>query len=293
MEYLPDLKRLLLLMAVFVPAERLLALRHEQKLFRRGWANDLVYYIVNAPIIGLSVSLIILGIIVMTEWLVPHSIRSAVASQPYWLQTLEVILLADMGFYVAHFAFHKIPWLWRFHAVHHSIEELDWLAAHRVHPVDQIITKGVSLLPVFALGFSGVAIAAFALIYGWHSILLHANVRIKFGPLRWLIASPEFHHWHHANQREAYDKNFAGQLSILDVLFRTAYMPQGRMPSRYGTDDPVPRMYLSQFMYPFLRRRRSGVANEAPPVVLGERLQVAEATDQPCKEYQGGQVSSV
>ncbi|MCB5174486.1 sterol desaturase family protein [Microvirga lenta] len=273
MEYLPDLKRLLLLVVVFVPAERLLALRPGQKLFRRGWANDLLYYVANGPIIGLGISIVVLGTIVMAEWLVPESIREAVASQPYWVQTLEVILLADVGFYVAHFAFHKIPWLWRFHAVHHSIEELDWLAAHRVHPVDQIITKGVSLLPIFALGFSGVAIAIFGLIYGWHSILLHANVKIKFGPLRWLIASPEFHHWHHANHREAYDKNFAGQLSILDVVFRTAYMPKGRMPSRYGTDDPVPHHYLSQLIYPFVRRKPRKPSENMSPVISGNSLQ--------------------
>lgn len=275
MEYLPDLKRLLLLISVFVPAERLLALRQEQKLFRRAWANDLLYYIANGPIIGFGVSIIILATIVVAELFVPESIRSAVASQPYWLQTLGVILLADIGFYAAHFGFHKIPWLWKFHAVHHSIEELDWLAAHRVHPLDQIITKGVSLLPVFALGFSGMAIATFGLIYGWHSILLHANVKVKFGPLRWLIASPEFHHWHHANQREAYDKNFAGQLSILDVVFRTAYMPRGQMPSKYGTNDPVPSTYLSQLAYPFLRRKPRKINKNLPPVLPGNDPQSA------------------
>lgn len=266
MEYLPDLKRLLLLIVVFVPAERLLAMRQGQKLFRRGWANDFLYYIANGPIIAIGVSVIVLATVVSAEWLVPAPIRRAVASQPYWLQTLEVILLADLGFYAAHVAFHKIPWLWKFHAVHHSIEELDWLAAHRVHPVDQIITKGVSLLPVFALGFSEIPIAIFGLIYGWHSILLHANIKISFGPLRWLLASPEFHHWHHANHREAYDKNFAGQLSVLDVVFRTAHMPKGRMPSRYGTNDPVPANYLSQLAYPFRQntRSRGGKPNASP-----------------------------
>jgi sterol desaturase/sphingolipid hydroxylase (fatty acid hydroxylase superfamily) len=257
MDYLPDLKRLLLLIAVFVPAERLLALRHGQKLFRRGWGNDLVYYIVNAPIIGFGLAVIIVCTIIAAEWAVPASFRSAVAGQPYWLQTTEVILLADVGFYIAHLGFHKIPWLWRFHAVHHSIEELDWLAAHRVHPIDQIITKGVSLLPVFALGFSEMAIVTFGLIYGWHSILLHSNIKVSFGPLRWVLASPEFHHWHHANHREAYDKNFAGQLAMLDVVFGTAHMPEGRMPTQYGTDDPVPHTYLAQLIYPFRRKRAS------------------------------------
>ena len=272
LQYLPDLNRLLLLVVVFVPMERLLSLRYKQKLFRRGWTNDVLYYLANGPIIGLGITVVVFGTIVMSEWLIPASIRAAVAGQPYWLQTLEVILLADIGFYVAHLAFHKISWLWKFHAIHHSIEELDWLAAHRVHPVDQIITKGVSLLPIFALGFSEVAIGIFALIYGWHSILLHANVKINFGPLRWLLASPEFHHWHHANQRAAYDKNFAGQLAILDVVFRTAYMPEGQMPTQYGTNDPVPHTYFSQLAYPFRKKRlrhQGDVTGAADPALRG------------------------
>lgn len=251
MAYLPDFGRLLLLAAVFVPLERLFALHSGQRILRRQWFNDVVYFALNGSIIGLGTTILAISTIVAAQALVPESFQQAVAGQPYWLQTLEVILLADLGFYAAHFAFHKVPFLWKFHAVHHSIEELDWLAAHRVHPVDQILTKSASLLPIFAAGFSTEAIATFAVIYGWHSILLHANVRLNIGPLRWLVASPQFHHWHHANQPEAFDKNFAGQLAILDVIFRTAYLPSGAVPVRYGTDDPVPDSYLRQLLYPF------------------------------------------
>ena len=89
------------------------------------------------------------------------------------------------------------------------------------------------------------------ILYGWQSVLIHSNVRINFGPLRWLLASPEFHHWHHSRDREARDKNFAGQLPLLDLLFGTSYMPPGRMPSKYGLDQPVPATYPAQLLYPF------------------------------------------
>jgi sterol desaturase/sphingolipid hydroxylase (fatty acid hydroxylase superfamily) len=121
-----------------------------------------------------------------------------------------------------------------------------------VHPIDQILTKGLSLLPVYALGFSTPATLLFVVLYHWQSLLIHSNVRIGFGPLRWILASPHFHHWHHANCPEALDKNFAGQLAFLDLLFGTLHMPPGRMPPRYGTEDPVPRSYLGQIAYPFL-----------------------------------------
>jgi sterol desaturase/sphingolipid hydroxylase (fatty acid hydroxylase superfamily) len=199
----------------------------------------------------LGLGLLVVAIIVIAGWLMPMSMRTAVATQPYWAQVIEMIVLSDIGFYFAHRAFHAFPWLWKFHSIHHSIEEVDWLAAARVHPVDQIVTKGCALLPVFALGFSDVAIGVYMLIYGWQSVLIHSNVRINFGPLRWLLASPEFHHWHHSNDREARNKNFAGQVPVLDYLFGTLHLPSGRKPTKYGLDQPIPQTYAAQLLYPF------------------------------------------
>jgi sterol desaturase/sphingolipid hydroxylase (fatty acid hydroxylase superfamily) len=185
----------------------------------------------------------------------PSQFLAWTAALPLWLQVALALVISDLSFYSVHRLFHKIPWLWKFHAVHHSIEELDWLAAHRIHPVDQILTKGASLVPIFALGFSDSAIGIYALLYHWQTLLEHSNVRVSFGPLRWIIASPQFHHWHHADQREAFDKNFASQLSILDACFGTLHMPGNEYPSRYGTYEPVPREYIAQLRYPFVMRK--------------------------------------
>lgn len=250
-----DLKGLLVLMLVFVPLERLLANRPDQRIFHRGWLTDLTHFFVSGIIIKLGVFTIVLLVLLAAERIMPSPWRATIASQPLWLQFPVLLILADLGFYLAHRAFHSFPILWRFHAVHHSIQEMDWLAAHRVHPIDQILTKGLSLLPVYALGFSAPAMLLFVALYQWQSLLIHSNVRIGFGPLRWILASPHFHHWHHANCPEAMDKNFAGQLAFLDLLFGTLHMPRGRMPARYGTEDPVPRSYLGQIAYPFLPKR--------------------------------------
>ena len=193
----------------------------------------------------------------LSPLLVSEGVRAAIRSQPLWLQLVELLLLADLGFYAVHRLFHSVPALWRIHQIHHSIEEMDWLAAARVHPVDQILTKGASLLPCFALGFSEWAIAAFALAYHWHSLLLHSNVRLSFGPLDWLIASPNFHHWHHCRDREAWDRNFAGQLSLWDHLFGTAFLPKGRTAERFGIGESVPEGYAGQLVHPF-RTKTSG-----------------------------------
>ncbi len=253
-----DLRALAVLALVFVPLERLAAWRPGQRLLRRGWWRDLLcYQLLNRPLVGVALAGAVAIAAALGHALVPGTWQATVARQPLWLQVPVAIVLSDLGFYAAHRLFHAVPWLWRFHAVHHSIEEMDWLAAARVHPLDHLVTKGLSLLPVYALGFSTAAIAVYAAIYFWQSILIHSNVRLRFGPLRWVLASPEFHHWHHGNEPAAYNRNFAGQLPVLDLLFGTLHMPDGRMPERYGVGEALPSTYAGQLAYPFRRTSRA------------------------------------
>ena len=251
-----NVKSLLIAALVFIPLERAFALRREQQVFRRAFLTDLTYALVNGIPIKAGVVLIVGAAMVTVGAWIPPAVRAAIAGQPVWLQVVEAVLIADLGFYWTHRAFHMIPALWRFHSIHHSIQELDWLAAHRVHALDQAVTKAVSLAPLVVLGYSGAAIGLFAAIYHAHAFLLHSNVRVGIGPLRWAIASPQFHHWHHANERAAYDKNFAGQLAFLDALFGTLHLPGSETPARYGVDDPVPGNYVTQMAYAFTPARR-------------------------------------
>ncbi len=156
---LVDLQSAWLIALVFVPLERLLPARPTQGALRRDWFNDVVYFLLNRIPIGIGLLFAMAMAATLGEALIPVAFREYVARQPLWLQVTVVILIADLCFYAMHRLFHTLPWLWRFHAVHHSIEELDWLAAHRVHPVDQIMTKGATIVPIFALGFSDAAIA--------------------------------------------------------------------------------------------------------------------------------------
>ncbi len=244
------IKGLLLAFLIFAPIERLLAMHQGQKIMRPAWGLDLFYALFNSLITKAGLLGVIATATFLIARLVPEAISNWVASQSLWLQVPAAIVISDIGFYVVHRLFHKVPWLWKFHAVHHSIETLDWLAGHRVHPVDQILTKGASLILVFALGFSDAAIAIYAAIYYWQSLLLHSNVNLEFGPLRWIVASPQFHHWHHANHIEAIDKNFAGQIAALDFLLGSAHLPGKSIPERYGTQTPVPRDYVNQMLFP-------------------------------------------
>jgi len=252
------LRSVLIGMMIFVPLERLLALRPSQKLFRKGIFTDLIYAIFNGTALDLFAGILLTPVIVAVALLIPRGLTDDISGQAIWLQVLEIIVLTDIGVYAAHRTFHAIPVLWRFHSVHHGAQEMDWLVAFHNHPVDYLVTKTVSLLPVFFLGFSGSAVGIYFVIYAAHTMLIHANVKINFGPLKWLITSPQFHHWHHADEREAYDKNFAGQLAIIDVVFGTFRVPGSTTPAKYGADDAIPANYFGQLGYPFLPRQERG-----------------------------------
>ena len=247
-----DLRLLLLSVLIFTPLEFLFPAHRGQKILRPTLTIDTLHYLFSGIVMRLGLMGVIVVALAAGEVVTPDSFSGWAASRPLWLQVLLCTLIADLGFYAAHRLMHEVPALWRFHAIHHSSEQLDWFAAFRVHPVDQVFVKGTSLLPIFVLGFSMEAIAIASVIYSWQALLIHSNVRLGFGKAKWLVASPEFHHWHHANEPEAYNKNYAGQLPLWDMLFGTLHMPS-RMPEKYGTDDEVPKGYLQQIAYPFRR----------------------------------------
>ena len=188
------------------------------------------------------------------------------AAQPSWLQFVEIMLIADLTQYGTHRLFHAVPWLWRFHQIHHSSVALDWLAASRLHLVDIVVTRAVGFVPVYVLGFSTGPTYAYLVFVSFQAIFIHANVRFRFGPLRWLLATPQFHHWHHAAESEAVDKNFAVHLPVIDWVFGTFYLPGERWPARYGLEgDPVPEGYGRQLVLSVPSRGRAVPSLTAAP----------------------------
>jgi sterol desaturase/sphingolipid hydroxylase (fatty acid hydroxylase superfamily) len=251
---LADVIDVLVAGAVFVPVEWVLADRRQPAL-RRGTLADVVYLLANRAVLRLALPLFLVAGGFAARGLVPAGARTWVGDAPLWAQVVGAIVVTDLVVYAVHRTLHAVSWLWRFHAIHHSSKDLDWLAAARFHPVDILLTKGLAVAPLVMFGFSPTAIVVFAAIGRWHAYLVHANVRIEFGPLKWLVATPEFHHWHHAAAREAYDTNYAGQLAVIDWLFGTLRMPQGVAPERYGIEADVPTDYLRAFVHPFRRKR--------------------------------------
>lgn len=260
-----DYTAIFILACIFIPLERLFPLREGQKMLRRDWINDLVYLLVNGFVIRAGFTLVAAGLMVGLDVAFGVQPLPIVTDLPLWAQVLAAIMIADIGYYTAHRICHSVPLLWKFHAVHHSIEEMDWLATHRVHPVDQVFTNMFALMPLWFLGFPVEALMIYQLIYQTHALLLHSNIKIDFGPLKWLVASPEYHHWHHANERDAHNHNYAAQLSIIDLVAGTMFMPRKRHPKAFGLSEPMPRLYHQQLLHPFsaIARRITGNAKSA------------------------------
>ncbi|MCC8962557.1 sterol desaturase family protein [Bradyrhizobium sp. Pear76] len=243
--------QLLLTILIFVPFELLFAAR-PQKIFRRGLLTDMAFLFINGWLVFAGVTAILAVATLVNQWILPSAVKQAVGDLPYLVQVLIAILIGDLGVYWTHRTLHAVPAMWHIHAVHHAVEELDWLAAVHQHPLDVTFMKAGSLFPLVALGFSAEAIGTYLALYYWQTWLTHANVRLSYGPLRHVLVSPEFHHWHHSSEREARDKNFAGLFSFYDVLFGSVYLPQGQKPKTFGVDEPMPSRYLPLLAHPFV-----------------------------------------
>lgn len=242
---------LFLFAVVFVPLEHLFPIRR-QKPLRSGWKVDLVYYVVGCFVGHLS-DAISMGAMLWLRQKAGLSFQSAAAGQPAWLQFSEILVMADFLAYLFHRSLHRNPCLWRFHRVHHSSRRMDWLANVHLHPVDKLMGDCFQFVPIFCVGFATAPLLAYTIFLGFQGFLNHSNIRVNYGPFRWIIASPQFHHWHHCNHPEAYNKNFAPHLVIFDLLFGTAYIPPAHvMPTLYGVPDPVPDSFSGQMMYPFV-----------------------------------------
>jgi sterol desaturase/sphingolipid hydroxylase (fatty acid hydroxylase superfamily) len=170
---------------------------------------------------------------------------------PLWMQGVLFLVLADFMLYWLHRLFHG-GGFWKYHAIHHSSEEISWISAARFHPVNLMLgTIGVDVVLLMA-GISPNVMIWVGPFTTFHSAFVHANLNWTFGPLRYALATPVFHRWHHTGLEVGGDTNFAGTFPIWDVLFGTFRMPKGVLPQDYGKDEAaMPKEIAGQLAYPF------------------------------------------
>ena len=247
------LASLAVLALMFVPLERAFNARPGQRSWRAESAVDLAFF-VGQYLVWSALALTVLAALRgQLDLVVPATWRTGVATLPLAAQVALAVITGDLLVYAWHRACHAVPLLWRFHAVHHTTESLDWLAAHREHPLDGVTTQLVQNLPAMVLALSLREVGALVVLRGAWATFIHANVQLDVGWLRFVLGAPALHHHHHA-RGVATTANYANLAPWIDVVFGTYHHP--RAPETYplGVDEPAPRGYLALLAWPFRAR---------------------------------------
>jgi sterol desaturase/sphingolipid hydroxylase (fatty acid hydroxylase superfamily) len=251
---------LAILVVIFVPLERLFA-AHPQKILRKGIGADLGYFFISTLLPAALLSAPMALVALMIRRAMPSGFLAMTAAWPLWLKAVAALIVSEIGYYWAHRLSHQIPFLWRFHAIHHSAEDMDFLVNTRAHPVDLVFSRLAALIPMYILGLGGpkipsgnlVPVLATLITTTW-GFFIHANLRWRFGPLEWLISTPAFHHWHHTLSGPI-NRNYSSTLPWLDRVFGTHYLPK-EWPTAYGIEEKLPDSLSDQLFYPLQRPAR-------------------------------------
>ena len=191
--------------------------------------------------------------------------RGPISVFSFWSQAALYLVASDFLLYWTHRAFHGVR-LWRYHAIHHSAEDVDWTTAYRFHPVNICFHTYMVDVIMLYLGVAPAVMLTLVPFQTMTAMFVHANLNWTLGPLKYVMATPVFHRWHHTGPDEGGNSNFASTFAVWDVLFRTFYMPPGKLPAHYGVDDPqFPPGFLGQLAYPFTRPAATAGA-AAPPL---------------------------
>jgi sterol desaturase/sphingolipid hydroxylase (fatty acid hydroxylase superfamily) len=247
---------MLLMTLIFSPIEVLWPAYPKQSVFRDEWLLDIGYFLSTHLPIQVTSFLILLPATQISTFLGNAPALEAMGRLPWPVQFLLAVLVADLCEYFIHRAFHTVPFLWGFHAIHHSSKALDWIAGSRAHLVEDVLVRGGMLIPMMFV-FPHDIIVAYLLWVTIHATWAHCNFRPTIKWLEPFVVQPRFHHWHHTAQPEAIDKNFAIHFPWIDRIFGTYYFPKdGSWPATYGLhQQEFPKGFWAQNLYPFRRRK--------------------------------------
>lgn len=236
--------------------------RKKQPIFRKGFWLDAFYMIFNYflfSLIGYN-ALSNVGVELFNDFLGLFGIDNLVAIEvqdfPVWAQLLIMFVIADFIQWNVHRMLHRVPWLWKFHQVHHSVKQMGFAAQFRFHFVETLVYKSAQYIPLAMIGFG---IEQFFVVHMFSVFighLNHANLDWSYGPLGYILNNPRMHIWHHAKAlppEHKYGMNFGLSLSIWDYLFGTAYIPKSGKNIEIGFDgdERFPHDFTGQLTYPF------------------------------------------
>ena len=240
---------------LFIFIEKVFPKYREQIITRPEWKLDLLYFVVNHLLITILLLVANYFFTQVFSWAINPNLQQWVQSLPLMVQVVMLVLTADFVLYWSHRFYHEVPGLWKLHAVHHSVEYMDWLAGSRNHIVQTFSDRIFAIIPLYLIGPDKAALDIYIAFAAFQAVYVHANVNIPLGPLQYLVVTPKFHHWHHSSQKPAIDTNYSVHTPLFDMLFKTYHMPKDHWPSHYGTVPRVPRTFLKQLFYPLSKNK--------------------------------------
>ena len=245
---------LFLMAVIFVPIEMVFPKRKDQKTFHDEWRTDLVYFVVSHLLVQFFGVITQKPATLFFGWMGLSGLHESVQSLPFLVELLFAFFITDLFQYWTHRFFHNHSFLWRFHSIHHSTENMDWLAGSRTHFVDIFVTRSMAFVPLYVFGFSTITFNVYVIFMAIHAVLIHSNTRINFGFLKYIFATPQYHHWHHCKNPNHYGKNFATIFPFIDKMFGTYYLPKNEWPEDTGLlEADYPKGYIKQAIYPFTK----------------------------------------
>ena len=245
--------------------EIILPWRTKQPIFRKGFWLDAFYILFNFFLFSLvgynAISNV--GVEVFNDFLAIFGVENIIAfhvnTLPVWSQLLIMFIIADFIQWNVHRMLHRVPWMWKFHKVHHSVKEMGFAAQFRFHFMETIIYKSIQYIPLAMIGFGIEQFFVIHMLAVFIGHLNHANVNWNYGKLGYIFNNPNMHIWHHAKElppNHKYGMNYGLSLSIWDYLFGTAYVPEsGRnIEIGFSGDENFPKDFKNQLTYPFKKQ---------------------------------------
>lgn len=238
--------------------------RKEQSVFRKDFWLDAFYMFFNFFIFAIVISGVykVLGVFFNDVGITSKTLTIVdIAHWPQWVQLLVFFVVLDFVQWFTHVLLHKYPVLWEFHKVHHSVKEMGFAAHLRFHWMENIFYKPLKTIGVMVLGgfepeqayivhFAAIAIGHFN----------HSNIKITYGPLKYLLNNPVMHLYHHAYTipEGSYGVNFGISLSVWDYLFKTNYIPEseGKIELGFPGDEELPKSFWGQLVYGFKKPKK-------------------------------------
>jgi lathosterol oxidase len=245
---------LLIMALLFVPIELAFPKNKRQSKFHEEWRTDLIYFGISHLAIQLFGVITKKPAVAFFGWMNLDQVHVFISELPFLVELFLALFITDIFQYWAHRFFHSHHYLCRFHSIHHSTQNMDWLAGSRTHFIDIFFTRSVSYIPLYVLGFSTLTFNVYILFIAIHAVLIHANTRINFGFLKYIITTPQYHHWHHCEEPEHYGNNFAVVFPFIDKIFGTYHLPGKEWPKGTGLIDATfPKGFVKQLFFPFTK----------------------------------------